>query len=359
MMKYYLYKLWFSTPVHFGGAAEGGKLEEAEMTLAADSLFSALCCELAEQGEEERLSRFIVLTREGKVRFSDLYPFQREERGEEWYYLPRPVLPPAPAKEKEELRDLATERKEARARKNLKKLSHLRASELEPFLAAWREGRPYHTREIFSFGTSSLVERVNCSREGETLPYFVRTFNFSQKAGLYGVLAVEEEAVGTEIIFALESLGLTGIGGKRSSGYGKFCLENGGGLSKEHAAGDVTAKKNTVSLAVDLAKATSVDGKALYSLLQAESAPCQMCLSVLLPAERDEEVLTDAWYQLVRRSGFITGAANQQQKKDSVYMLSAGSCLPRRLTGKMAVLGRVGGHEVLRYGYGMYAGLSL
>lgn len=336
MKKPYLYKLRFETPVHFGSAAEGGKLDEAGMILGADSLFSALCCELAEQGAETALTCLVTMAREGKARFSDLYPF-REEAGETQYYLPRPVLPPVQmaAGDEERPRSLQRERDDAVSRKRLKKLTHLRAHEMASFLAARREGRPY-TGVMPEFGVSSLVERVQCARAGETLPYFVRQFTFFPEAGLYGIVFWEEEKA-AELSTMLKSLGLSGIGGKRSSGYGKFRVE----------------------VPLDLTAARGADENTLLSLLQAEEAPWQMCLSAFLPKPEEEVILQEGWYQLLRRGGFIAGARGDKQKKDSVHMVAAGSCFPRRLVGQMAILGQAEDHEVLRYGYGMYAGLSL
>lgn len=336
MKKPYLYKLHFETPVHFGSAAEGGKLEEAEMALGADSLFSALCCELSAQGEEDTLRDLVAMARAGAVRFSDLYPF-REASGETAYYLPRPVLPPNRAAVQEEARthSLRRERDEAASRKRLKKLTHLRAREMASFLAARRDGRPY-AGEMPEFGVSSLVERVHCVRVGETLPYFVRQFTFFPEAGLYGLVFWEEDEA-ERLQAMLTSLGLYGIGGKRSSGYGKF----------------------RVAALLDLTAAKGADEAALFTLLQAKTAPWQMCLAALLPAAEEEAILREGWYRLLRRGGFITGARAGNQKKDSVHMVAAGSCLPQRLAGQMAVLGRAEDHEVLRYGYGLYAGLSL
>ncbi|MFC2740522.1 MAG: hypothetical protein ACFN3F_02325, partial [Selenomonas sp.] len=49
-MSYAIYPLTFDTPVHFGQAGQGGRLEQAGMECPADVLFSALCAELAAAG---------------------------------------------------------------------------------------------------------------------------------------------------------------------------------------------------------------------------------------------------------------------------------------------------------------------
>ena len=47
-MKYIIYKLKFSTGVHFGN----GTLDDTEYTFCADTLFSALCIEAVKSGTD-------------------------------------------------------------------------------------------------------------------------------------------------------------------------------------------------------------------------------------------------------------------------------------------------------------------
>lgn len=61
-------------------------------------------------------------------------------------------------------------------------------------------------------------------REEKPLPYYVGSYVFSEHSGLYFILGVEHEEEFTLIKDLLLSLGYSGIGGKRSSGYGKFEL---------------------------------------------------------------------------------------------------------------------------------------
>ena len=48
-MNYYIFKLQFTTPVHFGASASAVSLSGSEMTFCADRLFSALCQVAAQQ----------------------------------------------------------------------------------------------------------------------------------------------------------------------------------------------------------------------------------------------------------------------------------------------------------------------
>jgi CRISPR-associated protein Csm4 len=44
-------------------------------------------------------------------------------------------------------------------------------------------------------------------------------------------------------------------------------------------------------------------------------------------------------------------------KRDSIYMLRAGSCLPQRISGQFISFTGVAGHPVYRCGKGLYVGL--
>ena len=51
MMDYFVYKMYFSTPVHIGN----GTLASSENTIMADTLFSALCCETGNQKDIDKM----------------------------------------------------------------------------------------------------------------------------------------------------------------------------------------------------------------------------------------------------------------------------------------------------------------
>lgn len=332
-MSYFLYQLQFDTPVHFGTAETGGKLEQANLAYHADTLFSALCCELAEQGAEEDLQDFIANTKQGKIRFSDLFPWH-EENSDVFYYVPKPIFPAMkPIVAFHSLQERIFYQSQ---RKKMSQVSYLRASQLQAYLSAQQKGSAFPVTPQ-SFGKMQINERVNCRQEGDNLPYFVKSFVFAPNAGLYGIVYVADDDLWYQIEVALESLGLTGIGGKRSSGYGKF-----------HFYDD----------AYDLQAPVYDDDQVLSDFIGNKTASCQICLATLLPKAEEIRDLEGGYYHLLRRSGFITNAMTQQ-KRDSVYMLSPGSCLSKRLQGMIGVVGQDAGHEVLRYGLGMYAGVTL
>lgn len=331
-MAYYLYQLAFDAPVHFGMAEQGGSLAAAGMSYPSDTLFSALCCELAAAGEEERLRAFIEKCRAGDIILSDLLPY-REEDGEVHYYLPKPTLaamqPNAAPPE-----NLTGARAQSGARKQMKKIAYLRASRLTEYLDAQQSGNPFDERGEFC--TYGLTTKVNCRAQE---PYPVGSISFHAKCGLYAVLYLRDEDDAARMTALFTYLGLSGIGGKRSAGWGKFHLEDD---------------------PYDLVDAFSEDDAALHAFLENENAPRQMLLSSLLPDPEDVGALRAGTYELRKRSGFITQVgAGGVRKKHSVYMLSAGSCLPRRISGTIAHVGKEPGYEVLRCGKGLYIGVDM
>lgn len=332
-MMYKIFRLHFLAPVHFGTAEQGGKLEQTELSYPSDTLFSALCHELACHGMQQELKEFIEQNKQENIVFSDLLPY-RETAEDVQLYLPKPILLIEREEQPSTAISLDEIRKQATARKKLKKLTHLRASHMTEYLSAMRQGRPFSSDA--DFGTSGLSTRVN-QRGEDPLPYAVGSFFFRQDAGMYLVVRTETEEQWTMIADLLTSLGLSGIGGKRSSGYGTFELAYG---------------------AEDIASMRGADAAALLAMLSDEQAHWQMCLSSLLP---DVDMLSEvcgAQYRLRQRGGFLTPEAGApMQKKDSICMLESGSCFPKRLHGRMASLGSYHGHDVLRSGISLFAGV--
>ena len=334
-MSYAIYPLTFDTPVHFGQAGHGGRLEQAGMEYPADVLFSALCAELAAAGEETSLERLVEGVRMRRVLFSDLLPWKRgEDEGME-FFVPRPLLRIvlADAQEKgsySETCRLASERKKQ------KQLRYIRASRMGAYVEAARSGAPF--ADAADFGEASLRQRVNCRGEAP-LPYYVGQFDFCANAGLYLLLYAEDEADADWLQEILRWLGRTGIGGKRSSGYGKFRL-----------AEDAIFLDDTGVYA---------DDAALYAMIEAKDASWQMTLSPVLPKAAELDAAQAGEYRLRRSGGFITAPKREAQKKAGVYLFDAGSCFSERIEGTLADLGSCDGHAVWRYGLGLYAGVTI
>ena len=127
----------------------------------------------------------------------------------------------------------------------------------------------------------------------------------------------------------MESLSYIGIGGKKTSGLGKFIFRAG--------------KTNAV----------------LENLLKKETNR-YMLLSGALPQDQElDTVLEKASYGLEKRSGFVSSEnyADEQQKKNDLYLLKAGSCFETQFEGDIYDVGCGGSHPVYRYAKALFVGV--
>lgn len=332
-MNYFLYPLHFDAPVHFGTAECGGGLEHTRFTLPSDSLFSALLAELYQSGEEASARVFLDKVQKGNLRFSNLLPWQKTGNGELYFYLPRPILLMKSADCSSISYTSACHM--TAAWKQQKKIGYIRASRMAEYLESVREGKSFV--EGNSFGQEVLRQRVNC-REEESLPYFVDAFTFSPSSGLYVILAANQEEDADFFANILTFIGLSGLGGKRSSGYGKFQMADD-------------------CIQLEDCEICGADDAALYHLLNAKQASWQMALSAVIPGDSELDLVCSGAYRLRRAGGFVTDAS-LVEKKNSICLLEAGSCFPERINGQLVSLGMHDGHPVLRCGYGLYVGIA-
>ena len=80
-MEYVIYKLVFTTGVHFGD----GSLYTSRNTFRADTLFSALCIE-AMKISDNYMDRLLGYVRSGEIVFSDAMPYTNNT-----FYVPKPM----------------------------------------------------------------------------------------------------------------------------------------------------------------------------------------------------------------------------------------------------------------------------
>lgn len=319
----------FTSPVHFGDAAEGGDLGEILSYCRADTFFSALCREAADISQE-LLACVVEGVQRGKLRFSDLFPWKK---GTSCYelYLPRPVMN-LPHTEQAKTLSYEEVREQSGERKKYKKRSFIRASEMESYL---------QERNISAqpdFGKEELRTQYNAR---EKLPYGISGYHFISDAGLYLILS-GDEAFAERLELLIKLLGMAGIGGKRSSGFGKYIFEDDPlDLSDENTYGG--------------------DDVSLYKMLCAGHSNCYMALSSFLPEKLEVGDMSSGTGKIIKRGGFawsreMTGPA----KVSSVYMMASGSCFSKRLEGRIADVnnGSVP-HPVYKYGKGLFVGLPL
>lgn len=327
-MNYYLYRLEFSSPVHFGESDSSHSLGTSSMTFCADTLFSALCCTLKQSGREDGIERFAGAAREGRLLFSDAFPYNGDE-----LYIPRPIASPPPVSTETPVTSTR--------RKAMKKLQYIPLSMWGQYLGFLYGGGSFDAEAAKAdFGVSGVTEKVslNAVPFGEdSEPYSVGTFSFSGGCGLYGIIGYEDR---DELAFCLDLLrllGLGGIGGKRSSGYGKF------NISDDSAYLDSPATEQAKLLA-----------EMLYG-----DAGSWMLISAALPRDDElEQVLPGASCKLIRRGGFsYTTHYSTPQKKSTQYFICSGSVFSVRFSGDIYNVSD-GPHPVLRYGKPMFLGVK-
>ncbi len=321
-MRRCLFKLGFSTPVHFGGESPQG-LENADMTCRADTLFSALCAAALSLGGGEAVERLCALVRDNRLRLSDAMPWQKDI-----FYLPKPAM---------------TARRpilQTGDRKAFKKLNWISLADYPAYLRAMLEGQPFEAQEPPSpFGESLLHTKGASGRSAdeETTPWSVAAFEFYPENGLWFAAECDAGETADYLSALTEALGLSGMGGKISGGYGKF----------------------SVIKQIDIDAASSAGLKWLSGALQCRLAPLYITLASALPRDDElEAALEGAQYQLVRRGGFMAPGSVSAQKKSTQYFLAAGAALSHPFEGDLYEAGAQDGHSVCRYGKPMLLGVT-
>lgn len=307
-------RMQFTGPVHFGE----GLLESSGYSICADTLFSAICHEVLLTEGEAGLQALIGETENGLFRISDAFPFIGNE-----CCIPKPAIAVRGRTESESA--------DSTVKKQFKKLRYLPAPALQTYLRGElsAEQCAEYNRAIQSIGTAFLQTNVKAAEnpEQDSEPYYVGGFQFTPDCGLWFLLCAENDTLMKRYLSVITSLGYSGIGGKRTSGFGRF-----------RAGSD------------DLPDALS-------DLLSAEQSDRLMTLSVCLPLDAElEQAAQNAGYMLIRRSGFAaseTYAANPQKKND-LYMFAAGSCFAAPFSGGLYDVSVNGRHPVYRYGFPLF-----
>ena len=193
-MTYKLYQLKFVSS-HFGT----GNLDFSESTFSADRLFSALVLEAIKSG---KLDEWIQLSLSDEFVLSDAFPYYLSP------FLPKPIGYPTYDK-LDQQKDAITLRQEA---KKTKKLQYIEYSRFSDFLNG-----DSIDNENYSVHMSVTKNRPN------------------EDGGLFqvGIWLPSDENVSLYLIAnqsplfddLMTSLQYSGLGGKRTSGYGRFELQ--------------------------------------------------------------------------------------------------------------------------------------
>lgn len=316
-MSYLLFKLAFDAPVHFGPSDSALSLYTSEDFFRADTLFSALC---HTAGDE--LDRLVKSVQNDCLRFSDAMPWRGDT-----LFLPKPCF------SAESASDISPV-----LRKKAKKLKWIPVSAMNAFTASLRGEETFIPQDDDRFGR--LVERTRAavSDSEDAVPYQVGAFRFDDDCGLWFIAECrKEDASWLEHLVTM--LGYSGIGGKTSSGFGAFHLDD------------------LVYLDDPFDDETEWLSSALHT-----DADRYLLLTSCLPAESElDAVIPSASFQLVRRGGFVQSDsyAAAPQKKQTQYFLSSGAVVGKRFNGGLFDVGQHGNHPVYRYSRPIFLGVDL
>lgn len=323
-MNYYLYKLRFTTPFHIGDSESARSGETATETICADTLFSAFCHATLQIYAQEGLNRLINLITDSKLRLSDAFPYYKEH-----LFIPKPYMKITSR----------TSINDHNLLKKAKALKYISINHLPSFLNGVRGTEtPDYQAWSKEFSKPITTTRVNL-REEQSQPYQVHALQFEPDCGLYGIIQYYDEADVDWLKPIIEILGFGGIGGKSSSGYGKFTMED------------------EIFLDSPEDEQTSL----LSELLNNTKANRYISMTTSLPKQNElENVMEEASYGMKRRGGFVYASnIDKPFKKHTQYFFSSGSVFQSPFEGDLWTVARTENHPVYRYGKPIFLGVSL
>lgn len=327
-MQYRIYKLKFHTPVHFGSERKGTSLENVNATCHSDTLFSAVCNEYVKLYDELELDDYKDLFEDGKILISSMFPYNKYDM-----FLPKPSVIVE--------RD-TTKETEYSDKKKMKKLEFIKVSDFSRYLECLKTGKPFEFDESeYEFAKYSDNAKVALrTGEDENKLYRVGAYTFEEDAGLYFIAGFEDNSETDEFDKIIESLGYSGIGGKRTSGYGKFEVDD-----------VIESSENLLP-----------SEKILFDLLKT-NGKYSMLLSLVSPGEEESDNdFSNCYYNLIKRNGYIysTDYADTLLKRKNLVMFREGSCFDVELSGTIQEVGESDGkHPVYRYGKALKIGVEV
>lgn len=327
-MKYKLYKLTFSNPVHFGGDTLGTSLEEADYICHSDTLFSALCLEYIKLYSDKTLyDDFIKLFIDGELLISSLFPYKDND-----IYIPKPLYISNHDKNSD------SKNNENKDRKKMKKLSYIKVRDINDYIQSIKNNNIFDYDSSYNdFAKYSLVQKVGLRTEDSNNSlYSVGAYSFKKDSGLYFILVYKDESHLNKFNSIMKSLSYSGLGGKRSSGYGGFS---------------------------DNFDFDRDDSNIIMNMILKNDCSYKMLLSLYCP--NDEEInrlnFNNSYYLLIKRNGFVYSSyyGSNLLKRNSICMFREGSCFQDDLSGDIKDLSNNGNHKVYRYGKALYIGINI
>lgn len=332
-MQYKIFKLKFETPVHFGSEKVGTSLEKTNIICHSDTLFSAMCQEILKLYDKTVLFDFVDMVEDGELLFSSLLPYNENS-----LFLPKPCLLLERDYNKEDTDSSSIKKKK------MKKLEYISINDFQKYINYLKTGDNFDYDEdfykIYETDTTAKVS-LNTDSDKNNI-YYVGSTYFKERCGLYVLVAYDNDEQIELFEKILTSLGYSGIGGKRSSGYGKFIIE-------DEMYPDVNGLE---------------EEKLIYSLLE-ENGDYQETLSIVSPSdeELDNNDFDKAFYKLISRNGYVYSTTytndNTLVKRKSLSMFKEGSCFPFEINGEIKDVSDNGKHPVYKNGKCLKIGVKL
>lgn len=308
-----VYKLKFRTGVHFGN----GSLSGTKNTFTSDVLFSAMCKEAIKLGNSDTdyLNKFVEYAENDKIRFSDAFPYI-----DGTLFIPKPFIP----------LNIETESNSV-MKKAYKKLKYLPSNEIDKYMSGKLDVIATN-KKLSSLGKSEARNHVAVRTGEDPMPYYIGIYRFSEKAGLYIIAEFENDETKEMFDNIFRSLSYTGIGGKLSSGLGKFDIEE-----------------------IDIPNVleSRIENSSEYRI--------KLLLSGSIAADDEiEDVLSgESYYRLEKKSGFVSSEtySNTFMKKYDLYVFRSGSCFEKEYKGSIRDVSIKGTHPVYRYAKPLFMGV--
>jgi len=313
-----VFKLNFgNNRVHFGEAAESVGLESGDAYILADTLFSTICNNWVKLYGTESLERLLSEFVKGEnipFLITDCMPYIAPqppkggvENSEVNLLFPKPVCILNTEKRNSDQSD-------SPQKKKLKSIKFLKADQLRSFLDGIFD--PEKGIELDKYLAFEEVPQVQVSRTDDPEPFTVKYLQFAQGAGLWFLAKFKDESIYQQFKEVLEFTGkVTGIGGKKSSGAGKFEVNE-----DEKALNEIEKYVN------------------IWEINPTENNPA-LCLSICNPKDIEEsKIIQTSFYQIINRRGFHYSQDQRWRafvKKKPVGMILAGSLLMRNIKGRL------------------------
>lgn len=303
---YKIVKLSFLSNLHIGKS----NIWEAESFIKADTIFSALCHEAKKIGNKD-LSRLIEITKNNTFKISDAFIFKDKD-----LFLPKPML------------QIKSENSSRKLKKQYKKIDYIPVSKWNSYIKG-NEKPEDLLISLNDIRESDISQKIKFEENFEHLLFDVGYVRFKQTSGLYFVLYCNK----TDFDFLkniIVNLSYSGIGGKRSSGYGRFTC---------------TFEEPT---------------KAFLDLLNNNSR-YYMNISVAYP--KQNEKCNPITTSVIRRGGFITYVTddnvilNPTRKVDRFHFAS-GSIFENKFEGDIFNVSPDENYVVYRYAKPIFIGVN-